>query len=601
MDLNLDLNVPNSYGAFPLHVATSSLSPGLIELFLYHGAEANIRCNAVDSENKHGLLPLHIALERASSADKCLSHWTPKHSIFKLIIMLCLPEMKEAMETCRLLALNTKDIKEVICSYVKEGKFIELAILMMVARKKVMDPITLQSKDGLTLKECMTFRQWVKSELAALIDEEYFFMGMKEEKQLIRTRKEKKVAMISTLLLVEIFERVGDTFEAYLQSKQNVPKEHVAGEIAWLLAEAGFILNCKDVDLSDVFDSWQTNLVLERSGGPFHEDEEHSERKICDSQQDHICNQPYSPPGSSLDTNGWSSQRDEDIGSNVEHHQIMELIARDDEDKFVPLIKGQLENDNSDNGNSNFGLMELMMWICHYRAVKCAFGLIGGATGQTMDLNVPLKDGLYPLHHAAQSLSSGLTKLFIQHGAKADVRCNDVGSKFYGLLPLDVAVESICCRIEWTPKQSVFRLLFTLCNSNLNESLETVSMLSVRTREVDDVLYHYAKEGKLVQLAALLMVAPDTNAPPTKDDGSIALRRVVASEIASLIDTEHMFLGHRSRKQAKMLKEKKRVMSTVMLLVEILQRTAGSIKSDARSRNKVVYYYFLSSCGLVGK
>uniref|UniRef100_A0A5B7AWL0 Uncharacterized protein n=1 Tax=Davidia involucrata TaxID=16924 RepID=A0A5B7AWL0_DAVIN len=198
-----------------------------------------------------------------------------------------------------------------------------------------------------------------------------------------------------------------------------------------------------------------------------------------------------------------------------------------------------------------------------------------------MDLNVPLKDGSYPLHHAAQSLSSGLTELFIRHGANADVRCNDVGTKFYGLLPLNVAVESICHRIEWTPKQSTFRLHFTLCNSNLNESLHTICMLSVRTSEVNDVLYHYAKEGKLIHFASLLMVTSLYGVRPNEDgryfDGSMSLRRLVAFEIVS-IDREYMLLGSRSRKQAQLLKEKKRVLSSMMVLLEVFQRIGCRIK-----------------------
>ncbi|KAA8541746.1 hypothetical protein F0562_022898 [Nyssa sinensis] len=296
-DLKLDLNVYNKRGAYPLHMGAYSLCPGLTELFLRHGAQANVRCPAVKSE-MYGLLPLHVALERVS-AQISLTQWTTRHSIFKLIILLCLPEMKEALETSRLLAWNTctKDFKEVICSYAKEGKLIELATLILVAQKNVMGPITVRSNDGLHLKEYMRFHQWVKSELAALIDQEYTLMGLKKEKKSIRMCKKKKVAMMSTLLLVEIFEKAGDPIEAYLQSKKkskkNVPKERVALKISLLLAEAGFKLNCKDVDLSDRFDSWPTKLILERSGGPFRGDKEHSDtekRKKCDSQQDDICN-----------------------------------------------------------------------------------------------------------------------------------------------------------------------------------------------------------------------------------------------------------------------------------------------------------------------
>ncbi|KAA8541747.1 hypothetical protein F0562_022899 [Nyssa sinensis] len=278
---------------------------------------------------------------------------------------------------------------------------------------------------------------------------------------------------------------------------------------------------------------------------------------------------------------GRSSQRDEDIGSNVEYNQIVELIARDDADKFVSLLKSQLEKENSDNGNSNFCPRELIMCICHYRAVKCAAGLIGGATGQTMDLNVPLKDGSYPLHHAAQSLSLHLIHLFINKGADINLRCNEVGSKFYRLLPLDVALEQIRNHVEWTPKQSIFRLIFDICDLKLKGFLGIVRRLCFGVDE-DDVLYHYAKEGKLIHFVTMLMAAQGFCLHPNEDgynlDGSISLRQLISSDIAS-IGPEYMLQGRRSRKHAQMLKEKKTVTSSVMLLLEIFQRI-NHIRSD---------------------
>uniref|UniRef100_A0A5B7BDR9 Uncharacterized protein n=1 Tax=Davidia involucrata TaxID=16924 RepID=A0A5B7BDR9_DAVIN len=255
MDLKVDLNIPIHQGAFPLHEAAYSLSPGLIELFLSHGAQPDSRCDHVDSEY-YGLLPLHIALKRLSS-DKNLIQWTPSQSIVELIIMLCLPKMEEALETTRLLALNTKEIEEVIRFYAKRGKVTDLAVLLMVARKKFMDPITLLDKDGFTLKGCMTFRRCIRSELAALINIEYGIMGLNEEEELFEVCRERKMVMMSTLLMLEIFERAGDAIDEYLQSKQsNKSEEQVAQEVASLLAEAGFDTDSRDIGDRRVCRMW---------------------------------------------------------------------------------------------------------------------------------------------------------------------------------------------------------------------------------------------------------------------------------------------------------------------------------------------------------
>uniref|UniRef100_A0A5B7B9X3 Uncharacterized protein n=1 Tax=Davidia involucrata TaxID=16924 RepID=A0A5B7B9X3_DAVIN len=236
--------------------------------------EADSRCK-VGGWEVHDLLSLHTTLERVSS-DKNLIQWTPIQPVTWLIVMLCLPKMKEAIETVRLLALNTKEISEVIRFYAKEGKLIELAILLMVARKKFMDPITVQSKSGFTLKECMMFRQCITIELAALIDEEYSLMGLDEKKEFIAMCREKRVAMISILHMLEIFERAGHSIEEYLHSMQyDAPEKQVAEEVATLLLQAGFL------------DAVPSNLEfshLWESGDHIQEEKEQSEaptKRVC--------------------------------------------------------------------------------------------------------------------------------------------------------------------------------------------------------------------------------------------------------------------------------------------------------------------------------
>ena len=67
--------------------------------------------------------------------------WTPEESLFKLNAILCLPEMNEVLETCRVLAKKSKRLNEVACFYAKNGKIVGLTVLLIVARKKVMLPI----------------------------------------------------------------------------------------------------------------------------------------------------------------------------------------------------------------------------------------------------------------------------------------------------------------------------------------------------------------------------------------------------------------------------------------------------------------------------
>uniref|UniRef100_A0A5B6ZLY6 Uncharacterized protein n=1 Tax=Davidia involucrata TaxID=16924 RepID=A0A5B6ZLY6_DAVIN len=315
--LEVDLNVPINKGAFPMHEAASSLSAGLVKLFLRHGAQADVE-NDLAKLNGHGPLPLHAVLERLSS-DKNLIKWTPRQSVFKLIIQLCLPKMKEALETVRFLAWNTEQFKEVVRPYAQEGKLIELAILLMVAREKVMAPIKVQRKDepdGCTLSGYMTLRECIKCELEDIIDCEYRLFGRKDYKEVARLYKVQKMVIKSSLLLLEIFERAGDAFEAYLKLEQtSATKEKVAREVASLLVQAGFILNSKDTDFNDILHcdhkSYPTELFLEESGDATGKEAEESE---CGSQQQDLRMPLHSQTANYFDTHPKRIMRTESWG-----------------------------------------------------------------------------------------------------------------------------------------------------------------------------------------------------------------------------------------------------------------------------------------------
>ncbi|XP_071930212.1 uncharacterized protein [Coffea arabica] len=130
------------------------------------------------------LLPLHKAVDRLRS-DIITSHWKQNESIFKLIIVLCLPEMKERLEAVDLFAQKVDKINQLACFHAKEGKLIELAIVFIISREKAMDPIKLQI-NGDSSERSMTFRQFINSEMAQAIDLGYRLIGRitKEEEEL---------------------------------------------------------------------------------------------------------------------------------------------------------------------------------------------------------------------------------------------------------------------------------------------------------------------------------------------------------------------------------------------------------------------------------
>ncbi|XP_059656549.1 uncharacterized protein LOC132303340 [Cornus florida] len=262
----VDPNVPFKVGLYPLHIAAEDFSYDMIDLLLRHGAWTDV--STIEGEYKGDLLPLDIALQMLSY-HQYLSDWTPKQSIFKLIVILSLPQMKVPLETNRLLAWNTKDVSNIFYDYAMEGELIPMAALLMVAREKIMAPSTLQSKDSTGVEGGMMIRQCILKEIALLTDEEVELMcnvknsthSLENKKEVMQkslplpthSLKDKKEVMKMALLLLEVFDRAGDAIETYRQSvRYHMSKEKVVKDIKALLQESGIVVKDKDIDLSDI-------------------------------------------------------------------------------------------------------------------------------------------------------------------------------------------------------------------------------------------------------------------------------------------------------------------------------------------------------------
>lgn len=71
----------------------------------------------------------------------------------------------------RLLGSSTKEIGEIFDYYMKEGKLIEMALLLMVAKEHIMVPSTIQSKDGSIANRSMTISHSIKGVIIYLFDD----------------------------------------------------------------------------------------------------------------------------------------------------------------------------------------------------------------------------------------------------------------------------------------------------------------------------------------------------------------------------------------------------------------------------------------------
>ncbi|KAK9004104.1 hypothetical protein V6N11_001914 [Hibiscus sabdariffa] len=204
-----------------------------------------------DEDDAKGSLALRVSLAKLCH-HPYLNDWTSKNSVFKLVCILCLPQLKESLESIRLVACKTDEIKAIGCNFARQGKLIELATLLMVAPEELIESTSTGSKD----MRSNSIRRCIMSDLQALLDSEVRLTGRSKNHKLVEKCKDEKEMKLSTLLLLEVFERVGKSINHHLQSDTyndgTRSRLEIAGKIQNMLENAGFAMKPKDTDLNDI-------------------------------------------------------------------------------------------------------------------------------------------------------------------------------------------------------------------------------------------------------------------------------------------------------------------------------------------------------------
>ncbi|XP_059633044.1 uncharacterized protein LOC132275877 isoform X3 [Cornus florida] len=227
-----DLNIPFNDGLYPLHLAANGLSYEMIATLLSHGAQTDVR--TIEGKFRGDLFPLNVSLET-----------------------------KVPLEINRLLAWNTKEVDKIFIHYAMEGELIEMATLLMVAREKLI-PLSMSIRKSIIEEIVRLTEDEIKligshkndklvEEIVGLTQDESKLLGINKIGKLVRSLNDIKAAMTRGILLLKVFEKAGVALEKYRQLVQSeMPKEKVVNDIKALLERAGFVINDKDVDLSDI-------------------------------------------------------------------------------------------------------------------------------------------------------------------------------------------------------------------------------------------------------------------------------------------------------------------------------------------------------------
>ncbi|KAK9047061.1 hypothetical protein V6N11_052922 [Hibiscus sabdariffa] len=166
-----------------------------------------------DKGDAKSSLPLKVALENLCHYPY-LKDWTPKKSTFKLVCILCLLQLKKSLESIRLVACKTEEIEANGCDLVRQGKLIELAVLLMVAPEKLI----LTTSEGSSDLCSNVIRRCIMSDLQASLDAEVRLMGRSNSCTLVEKCKDEREMKLSALKVLEVFERADNSINQYLQS-----------------------------------------------------------------------------------------------------------------------------------------------------------------------------------------------------------------------------------------------------------------------------------------------------------------------------------------------------------------------------------------------
>ncbi|KAF2928917.1 hypothetical protein DAI22_05g018500 [Oryza sativa Japonica Group] len=250
-------NYMTSYGYFPLHKAAEKFSVDMIKLLLCYGASANLRTSG--QKVIEGLLPLHVAIENTCMhkylEDNLLTDRKLKQVdldfIYKLIHLLCLPEMKIFLDTTRLLADNTDNIVDELWNYIKEGRLVHAAILLLAAQRKIRTCASSNRNISCNLNGFDIIRDRVMGSIVSIEREGRGLTSGKNSKA-HKQLEEKRKFFHNSLMLIFVISKTGEALDEYIQSHSEVSHQEVLEGVSSILDDHGFAPTGKGISIGDL-------------------------------------------------------------------------------------------------------------------------------------------------------------------------------------------------------------------------------------------------------------------------------------------------------------------------------------------------------------
>ncbi|GJN19826.1 hypothetical protein PR202_gb07136 [Eleusine coracana subsp. coracana] len=231
-------NCMNRYGQFPLHQAAKTLSADMVKLLICKGASANVRM----AGEVEGLLPLHVAVENTCLHKYLEDHLLPnrehpsysKADVYKLIHILCLPEMKIFLDTTRELAKHTNDLVDEVWHYIKGGKLVHAGVVLLAAQEQI--GLGSSSKKNGNSKP-----DGFATIVNRIVDHFYTFdLEMDQHEKELKQPHANIKYLSSALLLVNAISQAGKTLQEHIGMHSEVPHVDALERVSSILKDSGF-------------------------------------------------------------------------------------------------------------------------------------------------------------------------------------------------------------------------------------------------------------------------------------------------------------------------------------------------------------------------
>ncbi|XP_012084849.2 uncharacterized protein LOC105644184 isoform X2 [Jatropha curcas] len=227
----------------------------------------------------------------------------------------------------------------------------------------------------------------------------------------------------------------------------------------------------------------------------------HSLMDVANSIQQSV----YSPYGAKAPSNedyGLESLKshEKEANSATEFEtSLIKSIIHDDKAQFNSLSRFLLDSKNFSTMDRII-VSKLLHLCCSFDSVDCATSLVSGELGVVPLVNEVDSDGMSPLHKAAMSHSARCVELLLKKRSRTDLKTRDGR----GLLPLELSLSRTRLDVIWSSEDnSVEELVDQLSEKDFT----AIKLLSEKTKEIEEVAYASAMEGRVVDIACLLVVA----------------------------------------------------------------------------------------------